>query len=544
MDSNVTVVTYDVSDAMYKLEQLDKAVEKSADTAETSFKKAGDASKGFEKLLGGAGAGLGRLAAIGGTLGAATVGIVGAARGASLLGEQVARIAVGWESANENIEDYLRLSRDLQDITKGGGEIKRAEIEGETQRRLREIREEQNPIRREQIEVQAAQRAARGSLKVYENYYRDLERVAKESASKREQLETKLNSTVARINERRLLSSISGGSQGFQVGKLIEEADKLRGAGKTDEAESLLERALERAEGNRGAVAQVEQAFDRLVETMGKGVKAAKDTENADRNRAAAAKANVDALTQEIALLTERNALLAAAVKEKRADAVDVRNQGQREVLTEQLDTNTDVFGRQFDSVSNAIDNGRGKLELFKDAFNGLFTGDIFNLGFGDRVVAQTKTLGEGLRLAESIRTKIGGDPSKVGEQTRSIQTLAEVVAQLEGDDTLSDSLVPDVERLRTVLNLYKELQRTAAEVARAQSGLAEVPDTGSIRPTARPALPTGNTGTARPSTTTRNNNVTVNATVKGGLIDGETARQITDLIRREVRKGLSEGAN
>src|SRR5690606_8199419 len=63
---------------------------------------------------------------------------------------------------------------------------------------------------------------------------------------------------------------------------------------------------------------------------------------------------------------------------------------------------------------------------------------------------------------------------------------------------------------------------------------------------TAAQSLPPTTAGTTpQPiQTAPAQQNITVNANVKGGIIDAETTRAITDIIRREIRRGTAPSAN
>jgi hypothetical protein len=550
-EKSTTVVTYDVSDAVEKLGVLDKAVAKATDSAEKSFDKLGGASKGIARdladmlpksgLVGGA-------VTFAGAFAAGAAGAIALGKGIGTVTAEVLRLATGWESANDEIEDFIRLSHDIDRNTRGTSGIREAAIEGRTQGEILRLRKEAEPIRGEQIEVRAAERSASARLDVARDFYRELDRMAQESTRKREQLEDGLKSLVSRTNERRLLRSIEGGSSGFQVNKLIEEANKLKDRGDFDDAESLLNRALDRAGGNASAIRVVEEAFDSLIAAQTKGVNQAKAEEAALTARVAGQKAVVDGLTVEVQLLKERNAQLAAAVKINRLEQQRVRNAGAEAVNTEQVTQRNKELEQSLQRVGERIDTNRGAFQTFKDAFSGLATGDLANAVFGaftgDSFSAQNAKIREGLELAERIQRAIQASPSNAPGQEGNLNQLAEILSEIEGNPNLFDSLIPEKDRLRGVtdelqkqLEIIKELRRTQ-NVGTALQGE-------SFNPVPRPRVPAPATGQgAAAGTRTTNNQVTVNATVKGGIVDGEVARQLTEIIRREVRRGLTEQAN
>jgi hypothetical protein len=163
-----------------------------------------------------------------------------------------------------------------------------------------------------------------------------------------------------------------------------------------------------------------------------------------------------------------------------------------------------------------------------------LFTGDSF--------AAQNEKLREGFELAKKIKNAIEVSPSNAPGQEGNLNKLAEILSTVEGNPNLFDSLVPEKDRLRGVTDELEKQLEIVKELQRARAARTAI-DADNFTPAQRPRVPAPTAGSNQgaAATKTTNNQVTVNANVKGGIIDGDVARQLTDIIRREVRRGLAE---
>ena len=219
----------------------------------------------------------------------------------------------------------------------------------------------------------------------------------------------------------------------------------------------------------------------------------------------------------------------------------------------------------ELEKINNLLNTQRTTLQQIKDLGKGSATA-LFGAG-GQELQAQIKILNEAKSIANEISTAFKGGQSFIDEnQLASLERLQTLVDVLKRPGA-SGAISFDVGNLEKFLQTSNSIAQFDKEFAEAGRGAAEQIKEGSnaaakmsqeleksakaskeIKPTFNQppgfSVNAGNVErflqTANAPAAASSQVINVNANVKGGIIDAETTRTITDIIRRELRKGTS----
>ncbi len=122
-------------------------------------------------------------------------------------------------------------------------------------------------------------------------------------------------------------------------------------------------------------------------------------------------------------------------------------------------------------------------------------------------------------------------------EVVRSLTQVQNLVAALEGNNLRNTGLDNYLNTVKQLLAVFKQVSIEDAKIGRSGGIPGNIPASQGSRPVPQ-ATPAQNT---QRSETRVNQQVSVS--VKGGIIDAETTRSITDIVRRELRRGTTQVA-
>lgn len=586
-----TKVIYNVNEAISNLEKLNKKVGEAADTV---VKELGNkASAGLDKFIDGLGevspvagnvvskirdvsTALGPMGLVAGT---AAAGLAAVVSNLVDLPGLLADSAGGMEAFGDAVDRQFKIFEKFDDIND-------AIAKSANKRSLRELSLKQAEIGQEQVRLNNLKAGTQAELQIAQEVVREKERILKESVKKRIDLEKEFQRAAG---EQRVRQVESGAlKKDRAVGDLAAAAQQEALKGNVDLAKDLRDRAQEIADELGGHVffqKQVEAATSAINSKMKDQVKDEAKIQSGLQSELNAAKQIVEQRQKELDLIKERERLL-------RNDTKDIR--AQRRIIQEQETqrSQSDVADQGAGQVIAAVAKirqefeigGRSAAENIKDSLRLTFGA----LSSKDRVDAGIGTERDALKLVEQISRTLLKPGGVTTQEVANLQPLVERLGALtgaletaKGQGTLNagqDRGLQQLQRFIADFNLAAEgaakfasadrdpnqiirrdsepdtaVQRFNQRITDAGAGVGTLNDAATraadslnrlanpsavapvASPTAQiPQAPAQAPGVAQPAAPS---NITVNANVRGGIIDREVTEKITDIIRRELRK-------
>lgn len=585
-------VRWNIKDPIQKLDQLAEKTQKTSRRIKGYFEDGGKSvnkyGKSLKKLtyaLGGADfSAKGMITTIGGSvtvLGAAAAAIAAVAAQMIDLPELTRDATETMEAYNSALERQLEIRNEISTF-------KDKVINEEFQRQIRGLKLRQVETTEKQVEVDIARQAAKEKLVVMKDYYKKVNDLAKKSADRRKKLEDKL----AERTKQNLGDEIARGKRPEQaIVDLTSKAQQAARSGQIELAEELIDKAQELSDelGNHvfftDKIASANKAVDDQLRKQIARERAIEGTvgKRADRAKDAIAQQQelVKGLDKQYIQLTNILKLLAAEAKEKKVAAKEAKVQQIADEGARTFQTGVRKFSLEL------TEGDRGTFQNFRDSLKqtlAALTG-IERRDLGIQGVEQ------GAGLVEKIFRTLTDKDTTAGEVIGledEILKLSEVVGGLEvllGKGTIGEEFRADFERLQRFLEGAQQALRGAGDFGSTrgldtaiaegvaspfdkygqkieQSGgqiktlgdqasnaadalgrisqlqpKAAIPVQTATQPT-RQEQPLPSALAATPT------NINVEANIKGGIIDGEVARELTGLINRQIRQALSSGVN
>lgn len=591
MAGESTKITYNVDDAISALNKLNKKVGEAADKVVNEL--GNKASAGLDKFIDGlgevspvAGNVVGKIRELATSMG--PVGLVAGTAAAGLaavvsnlidLPGLLADSAGGMEAFGDAVDRQFKIFEKFDDIND-------AIAKSANKRALRELSLKQAEIGQEQVRINNLKAGTQAELQIAQEVVREKERILKESVKKRIDLEKEFQKAAGEQRVRQ----VEGGALKKEraVGDLAAAAQQEALKGNVDLAQKLRDRAQEIADELGGHVffqKQVESATAAINNKMKDQVKDEAKVQAGLQNELAAAKQIVVERQKELDVLKERERLL-------RNDTKDIR--AQRRIIQEQETQRgqTDVADQGAGQVIAAVAKirqefeigGRSAAENIKDSLRLTLGG----LSSKARVDAGVGTERDALKLVEQISKTLLNREGVSAQDVANLQPLVEKLGALtgalevaKGQGTLNGGQERGLQQLQRFIADFNQAAEGAAKFASADrdpnqiirrdsepdsavqqfnqritnagAGVTSLNDAATraadslnriasptVPPVASPSaqIPQAATpakpivaGPAPPA------NITVNANVKGGIIDREVTEKITDIIRRELRK-------
>lgn len=594
MADNATVVTYDISQAMTRLEQLAQKLEDVADRTQDNFDRAEASTGKWEKKLAILSP---RLTGILGDVRTLTAGVTDFGIGVGVAGA-AAGIAIGAVAAqfidfNELVKDSTAQIEAFQDqvstgfnLRKGAEGVRDAFELEKFDTRLEDIRDQQAGIAESTAAIGREKAGLEDRLSANKSYYTQLTQLAKSSAREREAIEKRLEG----IQERKFLRGIDKLPVEFQLKKLTDEIGRRRQGGDLEGAERLLQQAqsIQDSSGSAFQSRQLADEENKLIEALGKKQTELKSAEDAANKEAEATRNNATALQEQLDLLKATTQELGRQRKELQAAGKRVglaretfqenvvartsaqeRDEAVRKINAERFversfaQKQVDQFKFGFDSLSPSGAGGAGIAEQNKLVVAGkVLIQAYFNELKKGTAEADTNASGI-LEKLNRINGALKQDPSRSTAFDFDVAQFDRVIAQgnivneanrkRAGSERAFDSQITIEPQQTADLALEAtnvgnnfgiaadNAERMAAGVERARKALdganVSIPSIGTGLPTRQAS------GQAAPAGTTNQQNVNVQMDIKANTVDEAFIRQVTERVRREIRRDTTPKA-
>lgn len=563
--AEVTKILYDVTDAIEKLRKLDKETKKTGKNSQKSFDKLGDKIDGFAGQLGKVDGRLGNLvgsfgkvARVAGPAGVA-IGVVGAA--AAGLAASIINVPELLRDATAELERFVRTrerARQGRDVT---ADLESSRTFAQLQQRDFELRARRSQITQRQVANAAEQEIARTRLQAATDSFKKIEAALKASVDRRK-------SILDDLKEDEAAGIVGEETQGKAAGRgtvdLIARAEQEALQGNTVLAKELLDAAKERAKelGNHvfftskiaDAEAQIKAQLEEQVESEDDQIAKLKEQLKLALQIKEARAADLQGLQTEQAGLTRDKALLESRANDiNRAKELDNASTQAVKGLTD-MDTAARIAAENLKKILSPTAGETATATT--DRLQALAPGgrtqrDVLDNSRVLRDIAQQVN-----RAVQTIATS--GDRAAVDQAIALLNRAADRTDALRDSQpgrVLSTQNETNLQRIETAIEQGFRAGRGRAQLnlGSRDTGLTDPQEIGraigeragqdlkNVLESRLPDAPEPNQGaTARPVESTIN----VTANVRGGIIDAETTRTITDLIRKELRKQTTERAS
>jgi hypothetical protein len=504
MTTLVTKIVYEVDQAIKNLNKLNAEAEKVNKKTEEGFDDSNKASDKWKATLDKLPPSVSKVVT---SISRFTTGIGGVTAGIGAAAGAVAALGVQFIDLPGLIGDA---TAELEQFRTGANAILEVQNLVSSQADARQNRE--LDLQRRRISLRAAdvadeQNASREKIRAINE---ELE-AAKRVTDERESLERRLRDRLAS----RQGQKFAGLDPDIRAASLLEEATLQARKGNIDAAEDLVSEAeslkneLENHVFFLQASEDANKAIDKAI--AGQISKLQANTSELEKQK----KIEEDRLFN---LTNEATALGAQRrrVRETRREAVEEQDRAEADRT---LTANTRILSKEFEV-------GRSALQNFKDS--ALQSANALKNITAQRQAAGVagQAFGAARNIAEAQAAQQRGDITlrQLDETfTREFERFRAETSQFQ-DIVQSEGLGGfqfDIDKLERITDTLADSSQAIAQLNQAA---AAAPGTGAITPTAAPAT------------------INVQAEVKGGLIDQEVTTQITDIIRREIRKVTSEG--
>lgn len=597
--SESTKITYDVSDAISKLNQLNKKVGEAADTVVRELGEHGSAA--LDKFIDG----LGDVSPVAGNVAskvrdvASALGPMGLVAGAAAAGLAavvsnlidlpglLADSAGGMDAFGEAVDRQFRIFEDFDNIND-------AIAKSSNKRALRELSLRQAEIGQEQSRLNNLKTATKAELDIAREVLREKERLIEQSIKKRISLEKEFEKATSQNKVRQVEGSALKKERA--VGDLSAAAQQEALKGNVDLARDLRDRAQELTDELGGHVffqKQVDAATARINGQLKDQVTDQSKVQKSLQDELNSAKQIVEQREKELAILKDRERLLRNETKDVRAER---RLISEQETQRSQSDKADEGAGQVVAAVAKIRQEfeigGRTAAENIKDSLRLTLGG----LSSKSRVDAGIATERDALKLVEKISTTLLKPGGVTAQEVAGLEPL---VAQLNaltgalevarGAGTLNGGQERGLNQLQRFIEDFQQVATGAAKFAgadrdpnqiiqrdstpdasvqqfnqridaagggvnnlgesatRAADALNRVASTNSVLPSGAPSSQIPQVAAQNPTQTgglPSQSNITVNANVRGGIIDREVTEKITDIIRRELRKQTAANTN
>lgn len=584
-----TKITYNVDDAIAALNKLNKKVGEAADHVVSEL--GNKASGGLDKFIDGLGdvspvagnvaskirdlaASLGPMGLVAGT---AAAGLAAVASNLVDLPELLSDSTGKMQAFGAAIDKQLRIFEQFDDI---GDNL----AEGRIQLALRELQAQRNSIVQEQVRLSNLKAVATEEISIAKQVISEKEGLLRDSVSRQKTLQRELDREQAGQRVRQ----VEGGAlrSDRAVGALAEEARKEALKGNVDLAKDLRDRAQELSDELGGHVffqKQVDAATETIAQKMKDQVKDEAKIQAGLQGEVNAAKELVALRQRELDIIKERERLLRNELKGVKNEQRSLNEQRTQIRQTDTADRGAGEFIAATTKLRAEFTFGAKSVgDNIKDSFRQSFAalGSKATRDAGIRTEEQALKLVEQVskvllkpqvtpREVQSVQPQIQQLQSFIGalqtiEASRGLPGQERNVDQLEriidafiqagkGTADFTKGLRTEdqvIERGSTGPDAFASFNRKVEEsgngvgvledaATRAADSLNRLANPTAVAPVANPAAQIPQAPAARPGVPqpAAQSNITVNANVRGGIIDREVTEKITDIIRRELRK-------
>lgn len=564
--ADATKVLYDVSQAVKELNKLNKKVEESGDKAEESFDEGASSASLFDKALGKVSGTASKAA--GSVRGVATaVGGVGAVAAVAAAG--VAAVVAQFIDLDEILKDSVASIEEFEKATQRVLNAREAISNIGDQAVNRDFRLAQRSLRlaraenaRAQNSVETEKLAAKARLDVFKDELRRRESALKGSLDREQALRDRLADRAVSGQE------FGGFDADLRAAKLNDAARQAAADGDIDRAEALEQAAKDvarEAQNQSFALADAQATNEAINGELQKQIDAEAKVGDAAQNAVDAYQQRVDKLQEEVDLLERRAVLLRQESRDFGAQTQELRVGKQEAGDQQQADTAARTFQKASADFSFNLQSGGTSLKESVVNAGSEFAKFLTDEAGRQAALRQFETAGGAAgRIQRALTDSDGLTAADVEQLSGDFLTLSAAVAKLEANtQKLTAGAAQELERLSLLQDSVQDAFGAAASFRQVRTD-DQVITEGSRGPTAAQqdalresltgltdAIKEQSRGTAAPAAATAigappqagatRQNVTVNANVKGGIIDAEVTREITRIIQEEIRKGTGQ---
>jgi hypothetical protein len=564
--AEATKVLYDVSQAVKELNKLNKKVEESGDKAEESFDEGASSASLFDKALGKVGGTASKVA--GSVRGVATaVGGVGAVAAVAAAG--VAAVVAQFIDLDEILKDSVASIEEFEKATQRVLNAREAISNIGDQAVNRDFRLAQRSLRlaraenaRAQNSVETEKLAAKARLDVFKDELRRRESALKGSLDREQALRDRLADRAVSGQE------FGGFDADLRAAKLNDAARQAAADGDIDRAEALEQAAKDvarEAQNQSFALADAQATNEAINGELQKQIDAEAKVGDAAQNAVDAYQQRVDKLQEEVDLLEKRAVLLRQESRDFGAQTQELRVGKQEAGDQQQADTAARTFQKASADFSFNLKSGGTSLKESVVNAGSEFAKFLTDEAGRQAALRQFEQAGGAAgRIQRALSDQDGLTAADVEALSGDFGLLSDAVAKLEANtQKLTAGAAQELERLSLLQDSVQDAFNAAASFRQVRTD-DQVITEGSRGPTAAQqdalresltgltdAIKEQSRGTAAPAAATAigappqagatRQTVTVNANVKGGIIDAEVTREITRIIQEEIRKGTGQ---
>lgn len=561
-----TEIIYDVSQAVGELKKLGNEAEKTGKQTERGLIQGGRGLDSLGGRLGGlnrtAGSTLSslrNLSAAAGPAGVALAGIGTAIAGIVAVAFDLPQI---FKDSAKEVQDFIRATDGIRDARDRLSNLQDAAARRDIEERSRDLNLRQASLNEQQIEIQKNEVIAKDRIESAKESFRAIERELQASVNRRKSIEDQLREGEI---EARVSEAGAGTTQERSVVNLAAAAENAALEGNLELARALTEEARRRSDelGNHVFFTQrIEQAEQAIRDNLEEQVGQERRRESSLQSKLAESQQEITDLQKQIDALEEQRRSNENERRQIRADRRRLRVE-----RAEQRDI--EVFGDSLregraalDNLNASVNRSTTGLENFGDAAS-ILLGALTAPVQTQEAVSELGAIKSDLREFLQRTSQTGITPETAREanelRIRALQTIREQRANLGGDFSsgLIDQFVEPIQtginqltrlsgateravdagldRDQSIKDASDNLENASSNLNRAASGIQGRP-ANRLPQTSQPQQ-----GLNAPAPNQTSSTINVNATVRGGIIDAETTRTITDLIRTEIRKQTTE---
>lgn len=569
-----TKVLYDVNDAIKELDRLNTKVDEAGNKANQSFEKGGRGAtlfgKAVDRLRGPVKAAAGTVRTAVGAIASLPGVAVAAAAGIAAVVAQFIDFDGILRDSIKSIEAFNRATDTIQGTKDVFSSLGDAAINRDIRFASRAVRLEQAENARQEVAIKQAQDLSERRLDIVRDELDRRERLLDASLSKEQSLRDRL----ARRQTRDAAADFGGpaGKRALDLGAAARRAAFEGDIDRAEELERAAKRAAEEAGNHNLFLRDQRSTRESINRSLEKQIQDQEKQTSTYAEQVEEAAGLEDALEAALEKDERRLEVLRLQRRELRAQSKLLRVAGREATETQQADQAARDFENNARDFNNALRNGGQSLGEIVKGFGSEVKRFFSNERQRQRFLNLTRRGAEGAVGIERVLGRVNrGEPVTAEDLEglrESFNVLTDVVAQLQvarGEDRLSTIQERTLQRLENLLESGQGAIQAGADF-REVRGEDRVIAEGTRGPSAddyralRDSILKLNDSIAEPSRSTQAinaqarstgappptqaaaSNVTVNATVKGGMIDEEVTRKITEIIRRELRKQTTQG--
>jgi hypothetical protein len=575
----ITKVLYDVSQAIKELEKLNKKVNEAGDKANEAFEKGGLGAEKFDAILKKLPGNLDKTVTSARTLittfGPSALVFGTAAAGIASIAANLLDLKTLLRDTTANYDAFIRATERIRQQGETISDFDDVAVERNLELAQRAVRLDKADLAEQQNLVEVERESARRRLEIVQDEIRQRGRIVQDGLKREEDLRK-------RLAERNTTNAADqfGGPAPKRVVDLAAAANRAAFEGNIDLAEELLNAAKEQSAelGNHSfflkaidsANSAINSQLEKQIQSQSNVNKEGQKDLSRLQQLEAALGVDIEKNEEKLRVIQRQNRELSRQIRLLRDASLEQRNLDTADTAAKSVQTASknvfeffrsgpsflEDFSKTFDSIQQAVLGGAGdqaatdtiQAEAIRELSKVAEVAARVNRGeavtptdIGKLIPSLEKVgkLGEILQVAEDqgrvpkgseIENQINALQSAIDQSFKLLQGAQEF-RRVRGDETAIQpgTTGPSRDDMRALRDSILKLNDTLGGAPSRASAAIQAQTTA----TSQGAPPPINA-------TAASQNITVNANVKGGIIDAEVTREITRIIREELRKGTS----